>query len=52
MHALELLENLWAAPQKGITILVPTKMKCTNLVHFLEPGLPFVFGNSFIIELN
>ena len=47
MHALELLENLWAAPQKGLTFLVPTKMKCTNLVHFLEFGLPLVWGNLF-----
>jgi hypothetical protein len=52
MHALELLGNLWAAPQKGVTILVPTKMKCTNLVHFLLFGLPHVWGNPFYIESN
>jgi hypothetical protein len=48
MHALELRQNLWAALQKGISILVLTNIKCTNLVHFLALGWPLYEQNPFL----
>jgi hypothetical protein len=50
MHALELRQNLWAAPQKGTTILVLTSIKCTILVHFLIWTWPLCGLNPFLNE--
>jgi len=50
MHALELRQNLWAAPQKGITILVLIGIKCTILVHFLTWTWPLCGLNPFLNE--
>jgi hypothetical protein len=52
MHALELVENLWTAPQRGATIMVLTGVQCTNLVHFLGFGMSIFSKNSFFIQNN
>jgi len=48
MHALELWQNLWAAPQKGTTILVLTNIKCTILVHFFDLNMGFLRAQSIL----